>query len=384
MLSSNTIKMSAAGAGKTWGICNAALSIVSNPTQTRKVLITTYTNKGVDAIHNEIKKQNNGVLHERIIVKSWYQFLLSELIRPYQTYITGINEVRSFDFSKTYGYVNYGAKGNKSRYIDENGFILSNYASELVIQLNQRSNGLVVDRMEHIYSHVFVDEIQDLTGDDLSIIELLFRSNISTICVGDNKQATYKTHNTRKNKKQSGAKIWDFFVTYQGEGLVNIRKNLTSRRFNEDICNFANALFSNENNMSTRMNEKTGHDGVFLIEAKDAKDYIEHFSPAVLKYDIKTKTDSEFSYNFGQCKGCTFERVIIYPNGPLTKYLLNNEQLKTPYKYYVAVTRARYSMVFVVNKFPSELDNYVLVDIILGKRKIKAMKYITDSLTEML
>lgn len=375
MLSNNTIKMSAAGSGKTWGICNAALSIVSEQTQTKKILITTYTNKGVDAICNEIRKQNNGVLHERIIVKSWYQFLLSELIRPYQTYIVGINEIRSFDFTKTYGYVNYDETGSKSRYIDKRGFVLSNYASELVVQLNQKSGGLVVDRIERIYSHVFVDEIQDLAGDDLSIIELLFRSKISTVCVGDNKQATYKTHNTRKKKKLSGAKIWDFFVIYQNEGLVKIERNLTSRRFNEDICQFANALFSNDNNMSTDMNEKTGHDGVFLIEAKDAKDYIEYFSPAVLKYDIKTKTDSKFSYNFGQCKGCTFDRVLIYPNGPLTKYLLNNEQLKTPYKYYVAVTRARYSMIFVIKKLPKQLDNYSFVDIVLKKKKIKAMKY---------
>ena len=216
----NTIKMSAAGSGKTWGICNAALKLASDPKQTKRILITTYTNKGIDSIRNEIRKQNNGVLHEQIIVKSWFQFLLSELIRPYQTYIAKINEIRSFDFTKSYGFVNYGVVGSKSRYIDRNGYVLSNYASELSVQLNQKSGGLVIDRLEHIYSHVFVDEIQDLTGDDLSIIDLLFRSQIETICVGDNKQATYKTHNTRKKKNLSGAKIWDFFESYQKDTIM--------------------------------------------------------------------------------------------------------------------------------------------------------------------
>ena len=205
---------------------------------------------------------------------------------------------------------------------------------------------------------------------------MLFRSSINTVCVGDNKQATYKTHNTRKKKDLSGSKIWDFFESYEKDGLVRIEKNLISRRFNEDICCFANDLFSNENNMSTNMSETTEHDGVFLIESKDAKAYIDFYSPVVLKYDIKTKTDVKLSYNFGQCKGCTFNRVIIYPNGPLSKYLLKGEQIKTPYKYYVAVTRAKYSMVFVVNKFPKKLIGYRFENIDVPSGTIKALKYI--------
>ena len=144
MSSKNTIRMSAAGAGKTWGICNDALSIVSEATYNKRVLITTYTNKGVDAIKNEIKKQNGGVIHEKIVVKSWYQFLLSDLIRPYQTYIAGINEIRSYDFSKAYGFVNYKTVGSKPRYIDNNGMVLSNYASELAIQLNKKVKVLLL------------------------------------------------------------------------------------------------------------------------------------------------------------------------------------------------------------------------------------------------
>ena len=40
MPSKNTIRMSAAGAGKTWGICHDALAVVASPLFTKRVLIT--------------------------------------------------------------------------------------------------------------------------------------------------------------------------------------------------------------------------------------------------------------------------------------------------------------------------------------------------------
>ena len=70
MPSKNTIRMSAAGAGKTWGICHDALAVVASPLFTKRVLITTFTNKGVETIQSEIRKQNQGVLNPRIVMVS--------------------------------------------------------------------------------------------------------------------------------------------------------------------------------------------------------------------------------------------------------------------------------------------------------------------------
>ena len=374
MPSNNTIRLSAAGAGKTWGICHDALTIVSDPLSSKRVLITTYTNKGVESIRKEIRKQNMGVLHDRIIVKSWFQFLLSELLRPYQTFIAEINEITSFDFSHTYGYINRSPRGVKNRYI-KGGYVLSNFASELAIVINEKSNGLVIDRLEKIYSHIFIDEIQDLAGDDLSIVDLLFESQIETICVGDNKQATYKTHNTQKNKKQSGANIWDHFSGYEETGMVSVEKNLVSRRFNKNICDFANLVFPNQNNITTSMIERTLHDGVFLVQEADVQIYYDLFQPTVLKYDAKTQTGNLRSLNFGQCKGCTFDRVLIYPNNPLTEFVINCSPLKTAYKYYVAVTRARFSVAIVLKKLPTPSSRFVIDSIQTGDYSIDAMRF---------
>lgn len=75
MPSMNLIKIECAGSGKTWSICQTALSIVSSDIK-KRVAIISYTNRGVQAVQTEIKKQNNGIMHSRITVESLYSFLL--------------------------------------------------------------------------------------------------------------------------------------------------------------------------------------------------------------------------------------------------------------------------------------------------------------------
>ena len=111
----NTARMSAAGSGKTYGICRDALLLAETG---KRVLITTYTNRGAESVRREVRHQNDGVLHPLVIVKTWFTFLMSDMIKPYQRYLTGeIAGVNSFDFSKMYGYINYAKNGSKEKYI---------------------------------------------------------------------------------------------------------------------------------------------------------------------------------------------------------------------------------------------------------------------------
>lgn len=160
------------------------------------------------------------------------------------------------------------------------------------------------------------------------------------------------------------------------EDVVEVQKNLISRRFNKEICSFANTVYPNENNIGTSMNEKTDHDGVILINKDDVKKYYDYYRPTVLKYDKKTLTDGYHSFNFGECKGMTFERVLIYPNGPFKDFLLKGKALKTPQKYYVAATRAKYSIAFVVDTFPKKVEWLKSEEIYLGNEKIEVLRYV--------
>jgi len=70
----------------------------------------------------------------------------------------------------------------------------------------------------------------------------------------------------------------------------------------------------------------------------------------VLRYSAATKCDPHVAMNFGESKGLTFDRVLIYPHGPARKWLASGDigyVAKSTAKMYVAATRARYSVAFV-------------------------------------
>lgn len=372
----NIAKISAAGSGKTWDICYNALQKVHK--DKCRVLITTYTNRGIENIRNEIKKQNLGVLHPLITIKSWYSFLLSDMIKPYQNLLTHkLNYLKSFDYSQPYKNINFFKTGTDKRYTN-NQYVRANESSSLVIHLNNISNGKVIFRLEEIYDTIFFDEIQDLAGYDIDIIELLLKSKIDIVCCGDNKQATFSTHNTRKNKNKSGKNIWQFLKECNKKNLITIHYNLASRRFNNQICTMANKIFPAEEPITTVMNDITEHDGIFLIDARDISMYYELFKPQVLRYDSKTETYPYNSINFGACKGETFDRVIIFPNKPLEDFLIKQKTLSSPEKYYVAVTRARYSVAFVLKSLPESLDEYTEEFIKFQDKQLRILRFVKN------
>ena len=370
----NKAKMSAAGSGKTWDICHEALEVVTHTD--KRALIVTYTNRGAESVKNEIRKQNENVLHPQVIIKTWYRFLLSDLIKPYQTGLTGkrINHIKTVDFSEQFGQINFNKAGTYPRYINDGRNVRSNQASELAVLLNERSRGKSIARLEEIYSNIYFDEIQDMAGYDIELLRLLMKSSIGIVCCGDNKQATFKTHVAKKNKNQTGKNIWEFFRRLEEDGLVQIERNLASRRFNWDICCFANAVYPQGEAITTIMEEVTGHDGVFLIEVSDVDLYQDYYTPQILRFDARTKINRP-CVNFGICKGETFERVLIYPNGPLNNFILKGTALGSPEKYYVGVTRPRYSIAFAMKKLPVRLNGYEETRIHIGSNVIRALKY---------
>ena len=370
----NVIKMSAAGSGKTYDICKEALTLAGKG---ERVLITTYTIRGVGAVKSEIRKQNDGVLNPHIVVKSWYSFIMADMIKPYQLYLTDeVNAIKGYDFSNTYGKINYKKIGTRERYITRANNVKSNEAASLACKLNELSGGKVVRRLEEVYKAIYFDEIQDLAGDDITIMQNLMESDIDVICCGDSKQATYSTHNSRKNKNKTGKNIWIFFSDLEKRGLVQIEKNLKSRRFNRQICNFANKVFPVGDSISTIMDEVTEHDGVFLIDKSDVDEYQDMYSAQVLRYSCSTYIDKYDAVNYGTCKGETFDRVMIFPNGPFEKFILNGKPLSSPEKYYVAVTRPRYSIVFVMEFLPKNVKGYEESLIGCKKKAIRALKYV--------
>lgn len=368
----NIVIMAAAGAGKTHDICK---EVIENAKITnKKILITTYTNKGVESIEKEYKKQNDGVIDKNVIILSWFQFLLRELVKPYQSSILKeINIINSIDFNQQYGYINFNPRGTPKHYILFNNNILSNTVSEFAIDSNANSNNKVIRRLEDIYSYIYIDEIQDLAGEDIEILNLLFNSKISVQCVGDVKQSTYTTYNAKKNKKVTGIHFIDYFRKLERNGIITLKFNNKTRRFGEEICVFSNSIFDDNNKIESDIIYNKENQGVYLIEKKDFENYFKIYQPQILKFDARTKIDYD-SLNFGQCKGMTFDRVAIFPNKKYKEFLHNGTSLDSPCKYYVSATRAKYSIVFIVDKL-FENDNFKYTNINLEDNSIKVSKY---------
>ena len=339
----NKVVIASAGSRKTTFIVEAALAI-SN----KNVLITTYTNENIDQI-NAYLIEKRGYVPPNITVISWFSFLLQDGVRPYQNHMTDKGRIRSINFVGRPGL--YIRKANVNSYfLTEGDNIYRDRVADFICECNNRTNGLVIKRLERIYAHVFIDEVQDFAGFDLEILEKLFNSSIATVAVGDPRQATFSTNNSSKNKQYKKSQILEWINSKQKSKLFHVEERTDCYRSNQMICDFADALFPTLPKTISKNTTATGHDGVFLIKKNEVLDYYKTHKPLVLRHDKRTITMGLHAFNIGTMKGRTFDRVLIFPTNPMKEYLATKNLSKAGdlSKLYVAVTRAKFSVAFVV------------------------------------
>ena len=182
-------------------------------------------------------------------------------------------------------------------------------------------------------------------------IKKLHEVGCNMTLVGDPRQTTYRTHYEAKYKKYAGGKIVIFVQDNIAGMNIDTTTLSTSHRNNQIICDLANQMYPDMKPCDSAMNEKTGHDGIFWVHENDIDKYVDIYNPVQLRYDKRTKVNPiPKTMNFGLSKGLTFNRVLIYPTKPMLDWLsgkskdMKDESLS---KFYVAVTRARYSVAFV-------------------------------------
>jgi DNA helicase II / ATP-dependent DNA helicase PcrA len=189
----NCAVIAAAGSRKTQGIIDAAQATPGG----RRVLITTYTRENSDEIVRRIHRAN-GCVPPNLTVSPWFTFLINQAARPYQSAITGqIDYARSLNFK---GQHPRGVPRSKplQYYFDPNADFYRDGVCEFVLHADQATGGLVIHRLEALYDEVYIDELQDLSGYDLNFLDLLFASSIRVTVVGDPRQHTYSTTQSRR------------------------------------------------------------------------------------------------------------------------------------------------------------------------------------------
>ena len=350
-MKTNLIIIAAAGSGKTRRLVDEALKNSSE-----KILVTTYTQANEEEIRKKFFKKNK-FIPENITIQTWFSFLLEHGVRPYQGCLFE-NEIKGMILVN-----NQSAKYSKESDIQKHYFtdgqkIYSDKISKFVYKCNEKSNGSVIDRLSRIYSHIYIDEVQDLAGYDLELLKLLFKCNSSTLLVGDPRQGTYSTSSTTKNKKYKKSKIVCFFEDIPNEIKTDDTSLTINYRCISDICNLSNKLFPDLQSTKSGNAKKTEHDGIFLVRSQDAEKYLQKFNPMQLRDTKRTKVSNNFKVmNFGESKGLSFKRVLIYPTKPFINWLINNDSDLKPTsrsRFYVAITRAKYS-VGIVYDFDSSL-----------------------------
>jgi superfamily I DNA/RNA helicase len=337
----NRAIVAVAGACKTQTVIDEALAVPS-----RRVLVTTYTTENLRQITRRIEERT-GVVPENVHLTTWYAFLLHHGIRPYQHSVLGdIGVVRGLNFE---GQKQRFARKTERRYfIDSNHDVFRDGLADFACVANENSGGAMIARLEALYDHIYVDEVQDLVGYDLDVLDLLFASTIGVTIVGDPRQHTLATSNVPKNKKYRGAGFSDWL---NDRADVCVREErLSSLRCNQTICDLASGVFPGLPPLEAGQCATTGHDGVFFITPFEVQDYYEQHQPCVLRDRRTTDTLGLPAMNIGVAKGSTFDRVLIFPTKPVLRYLDDGDstKLKAPERLYVAITRARHSVAFVV------------------------------------
>lgn len=368
----NNLIIAAAGSGKTTFIVNESLKI-----KDKRVLITTFT----EANEQEIRKkfvEINGYIPENITIKTWFSFLIKHGVKPYQDYICEC-EVKGLQLvNQKSGLIGYGRnrqpyyysehKNPMEYYFNKSSQIYSDKISKFVVNVNYKSDGLVIDRLSRIFQYVFIDEVQDLAGYDLEIVKILTESTINVTLVGDPRQVTYHTHEESKYSKYQDGRIKDFILTECDSKSINIDEdslNVTYRNY-RDICLFSNNLFPNMKPCGYVDQEEKDEKGVFFVDTKSINSFLSKYNAIQLRYDSRKKVNEQYSVmNMGLSKGLTFENVLIYPTQDMEKWLFDNNQALSNAvraKFYVAITRARNTVGIVISKkkynTPRGVKNY--------------------------
>jgi DNA helicase-2/ATP-dependent DNA helicase PcrA len=343
--SPNEIIIAAAGGGKTTRIVKRALDDGS----VRSALLT-YTQNNVQEIENKIYGLNVSI-PPYIEVWSWFSFLLRELARPYQCAlhdrrIDGIHwvEGRSDPYAKQTDVARFYFSGKKLIYSDK--------LARFICECNKASSGAVIRRLEQRFDRIYIDEIQDMAGYDIDLIELILRSKVKLILVGDHRQATFRTNNAAKNSAYVGIRIIDKFREWHEADLGTLSYEQETYRCHQAIADLADAFFPQEPRTVSRNETTTGHDGVFAIESALLHDYMNRYRPQVLRLDKRTSCEGYEAMNYGESKGLTFDRVLIFPHKKGKQWLSSGDfshVSDSATKMYVGTTRARYSVAFVID-----------------------------------
>lgn len=339
--------LAVAGSGKTAEIVER---IAAQQPGTESLAVT-YTLNAQAEIESRLSSIN-ATAHE---TTGWFSFLLRHIIRPYLPRVFPAIVPRGLSFVQSEADIPRARSGWKY-YFDDEHRPFSTRLSVLAKKVLVDTDGAPIRRLEDIYRYVYLDEFQDLRGNDLEVLRALMQSKIDVLLAGDVRQAVLATSRSdRLNSTYRGVDLVNWFRKQAADGLCTITYRTETTRFNQTIADLSDRIHDPALALPpTRscMNDRTEHDGVWLVDETHAVSYASSIEtrPTILwSRSSKRSVPEGELLTFGKAKGLTRDRVMIYKTDPIIDLLKSRKPLKdrSAAGFYVAVTRARFSVAIV-------------------------------------
>lgn len=363
----NVFVFAGAGTGKTERIVNEAIGRIARK---ERILVLTYTENNQKEVGSRFLLKHRGA-HPAFTVNGLLTFYLEEIIRPYQRaifpkridgFILNDSDPHKRNGKNIAGRTERLASGafNPLYYLTPcrtkaHSALLAKFACAVI----KETGGAPIQRLAEIYDSLYFDECQDMVGWDFEVLSLLAKSKqFSITCVGDFRQTIYETASTTK-KPGSGPEK----VAYL-EKLKFVREEMNeSHRSVQEICDYAGRLHAADGYPTLVSNvvapdEYKNHQGVFIVKESDAHAYFARYQPVVLRHSVKSGAEYDGlplrRMTFGKSKGLGFARTAIIPTKPHLQFLQDDPKAfggkteETRNKFYVALTRAKYSVALIV------------------------------------
>lgn len=246
----------------------------------------------------------------------------------------------------------FAKQTNQSYYIDKNNRVFSNRISKLLEKTGELVN--VNSRLEKYYDNLYIDEIQDLGGNDFNFLKQITSAKIKILLVGDFYQHTFDTSRDGIVNKSIHNEFEKYKCLFKKMGLTVDTDSLDkSWRCSPSVCKFIT------NNLGIEIkSHKQENTNVSLIE--DVEKAIEIFNDKkIVKLFYKEHYKYKcFSRNWGDSKGenhyndicVVLNRTTLDNYGDLTKL-----KPQTKNKFYVACSRANNNLYFVSDQFYKEM-----------------------------
>lgn len=343
----NRAILAVAGGRKTQSIVDDCKSCPAD----RRILVLGYTTASQDELSTRIRAA--GVHGHRVEVMGWFAFLLQHLVRPYLPLLFEGRRLAGLNFEGDPGRYATGVE----RYLDNEDRAYMLHLAKLAHAVATASNGSAINRLEHIYDEIYIDEVQDLGGWDLDVIGLLLSSRLKITMVGDMRQALIST-NVRdpKNRQYRKEKIFGWFQLMERRGFLDIEQVPTTYRSSQIIATLSDSVFDPSLGYAPTVSASTEtdqHTGLFTVLESDAIEYARSLDALCLRHSKAVAKHLDLPFiTFGVAKGRTVNHVLIYPTARVLQFLADGEWLDgiAACALYVGVTRAKHSVAFITDQ----------------------------------